>query len=75
MKVRRNPNRIAKVAKDVRDMARETLHRSAADAERERRDLAGDTMTTGEKVKSAASEVQQRAQANVDRAKRKVRDA
>ena len=75
MKARENANPIVKAAKDVRDMTRETLHRSAADAERANRELVGDTMTTKEKVGSAASEVKHRTQAEVDKVKRTVRDA
>jgi hypothetical protein len=75
MKKRKNSNPVTKAAKDVRDAARETLHRSAADAERSNRELAGDTMTTQEKVTSVASEAKHRAQAEVDKGKRKVRDA
>lgn len=66
---------VKKTVKDVRDATREVLHRSTADAERSRRELAGDSMTTGAKVTSGVNEAKHRVQAEVDRTKRKVRDA
>ena len=65
---------VKKAVDDVRDATHETLHRSSAEAERARREVAGDEMTTGEKVKSVANEAKNRAQAEIDEAKRKVRD-
>ncbi|MBV8374766.1 MAG: hypothetical protein JO302_04590 [Candidatus Eremiobacteraeota bacterium] len=74
MKTRKPTDPITKAAKDVRDATREALHRSAADAEHSKRDLAGDAMTTEEKVTSIASEGKERVQAAVDKGKRKARD-
>ena len=74
MKTPKKDNPITKTVKDVRDATRETLHRSAADAERSNRELAGDMMTTKEKVTSVASEGKHRVQAEIDKGKRKVRD-
>lgn len=59
---------------DVRDRTNEALHHSKAEAEHARRDLSGDEMSTGEKIKSGANEVANRAQAEMDKAKRQVRD-
>ncbi|MBV9103066.1 MAG: hypothetical protein JO060_05705 [Candidatus Eremiobacteraeota bacterium] len=59
---------------DVRDTVKEAGHRSNADAERDKRTLAGDAMTPGEKVGSALEEGKERTLAEVDRAKRDVRD-
>jgi hypothetical protein len=68
---------IKKTVKDgidnARDSVKEGLHRSAADAERARRELDGDKMTAGEKLKSVAGEVKERTQAEIDKAKREVR--
>ena len=58
---------------DVRDRADETIHRSAADAEKTRREVAGENMTPSEKLVSGATEVQHRTQAELDRAKRALR--
>ena len=71
-------NEVKKAVKDsvddVIDKTRETGHRSSADAERIRRDLAGDQMTTREKVTSTANETKERVAAGIDHAKHEVRD-
>ena len=59
---------------DTKDALREAGHRSAADGEKARRDALGNEMTPGEKMVSTAKEIKDRAQAEVDEAKRKVRD-
>ena len=64
-----------KAAKDLKDVSREIQHRTKANIEHARRDIAGKEMTTGEKVKSYLHEDAERTKADVDRAKRKVRDA
>jgi vacuolar-type H+-ATPase subunit E/Vma4 len=68
---------IKKTVKDTidnaRDTANEVRHRSTADAEHARRDLAGHEMTLGEKATSVANEVKNRTQAEIDKAKREVR--
>jgi hypothetical protein len=64
------------VAKDLKntvnsitDSVREATHTSTAEAERTRRDLAGDTMTTDEKAGSLANEAKNRIQGGIDHAK------
>ena len=59
---------------DARDTMNEAGHRSKADLERDRRDVDGDVMTPGERVGSALEEGKERTLAEVDRAKRDVRD-
>ena len=59
---------------DAKDATNETLHRSAADAERTRREVEGESMTPGEKVASGASEAKHRVEAEIDKTKRNVRD-
>ncbi len=59
---------------DVRDRVHENEHRSAAEAERGRRDLLGDEMNPGEKAGSIADEAKHRAEAEVDAIKREIRD-
>jgi hypothetical protein len=57
----------------VKDSFSEAGHKSAADAEHVRRDVAGDTMTTGEKVGSVANEGKNNIQAGIDHAKVEAR--
>jgi hypothetical protein len=59
---------------DTKDAIDEAAHRTAADAEKARRDTAGDMMTPGEKAGSVIRETTDRVKADVDEAKRKVRD-
>ncbi len=59
---------------DTKDALHEAGHRTAADAEKARRDALGGEMTPGEKVDSVAHEITDRAKAKVDEAKRKLRD-
>jgi hypothetical protein len=57
----------------VKDSVSEAGHKSAAEAERQRRDLAGDAMTTGEKIGSVANEAKNNVQAGIDHAKVEAR--
>jgi len=57
----------------VKDSVSEATHKSTAEAERTRRDVAGDTMTPGEKVASAANEAKNSVQAGIDHAKVEAR--
>jgi hypothetical protein len=59
---------------DTKDAFHEAGHRTAAEAEKTRRDALGNEMTPGEKVDSIAHEIKDRTQAKVDEAKRKLRD-
>ena len=65
---------IKRTTDDVKDTIHEGAHRTAADAERARREGFGDEMTGGEKVKSVLDEAKHRTQAEIDAAKRNVRD-
>ncbi len=65
---------VKKGVQDVRDSAGAAMHHSAAEAERERRETEGDTMTPGEKMASGADEAKERIKEGVDNAKRSVRD-
>jgi ElaB/YqjD/DUF883 family membrane-anchored ribosome-binding protein len=65
---------IKHVADDAKDSLHETGHRTVAEGEKARRELLGDEMTTREKVGSAVNEAKNRTQAEIDAAKRKVRD-
>jgi hypothetical protein len=67
-------NAIKHAVDDTKDAVHEAGHRTAADAEKMRRDALGDEMTPAEKIGSGANEIKERAQAKVDEAKRKLRD-
>lgn len=66
---------VQRAVDDVRDAVNEAGHRTAAEAEQTKRDVAGDQMTPGERVASGLNEGRHRVQAEVDRTKRNVRDA
>jgi hypothetical protein len=59
---------------DIKDSVHEAQHRSAADLEKAKRDELGDELTPSEKVGSALNEAKNRTQAEIDAAKRKIRD-
>lgn len=66
---------IKKTVKDVGDAIKEGVHRGSADAEHQTRTEYGDVMTPGEKAGSIAREVSEETKAEIDKTKRKVRDA
>ena len=68
-------NEIKKTVKDVGDAIKEGVHRGNADAEHETREAFGDVMTPGEKTESVVREGSENVKAEVDRAKRNIRDA
>ena len=59
---------------DTKDAVHEAGHRAAADGEKARRETLGSEMTPSEKLGSAANLVKNRTQAEIDEAKRKLRD-
>ena len=65
---------IDKTAKDVRDSVDELGHRTNANLEQTKRDVAGDAMTPGEKAKSMTNQAKNQVQADLDRAKRDIRN-
>ena len=56
---------------EARDSINETRHRSAAEAEKAKRET--EDLTSSDKLKSLTKEAQERAQAEIDAAKRKAR--
>jgi hypothetical protein len=58
----------------AKDAASEAAHRGAAESEAASRDLAGDHMTLGEKVGSVGNQIKHETEANIDAAKRAIRD-
>jgi hypothetical protein len=65
---------LKKAVENTKDAAHELEHRTKAGFEHAKRDIAGDTMTTGEKVKSFVDEDVEKTKADIDEAKRKLRD-
>lgn len=57
----------------VKDAVSEASHKSTAEAERTRREVAGDAMTTSEKIGSVANEATNNVQAGIDHAKGEAR--
>lgn len=68
-------NEVKKTVNNIRDAVKEGVHRGNADIERENREEYGDVMTPGEKAGSMGREVTENVKADVDRAKRKVRES
>jgi hypothetical protein len=66
---------VDKLTDNVKDTVNEAGHRSDARAEQAKRDVAGDTMTPGEKVGSAVNQAKNNLQADVDATKRDVRNS
>ncbi len=65
---------VDKTIDNVKDAAHEIKHRAVADAERTKRDLDGDDMTTSEKIGSVVNQKKNEAQATIDKAKRDLRN-
>lgn len=65
---------LKKGIENVKDAVSEAGHRSAAEGEQAKRDLHGDEMTTSEKVTSAINQAKEGTQAEIDAAKRNVRN-
>jgi hypothetical protein len=59
---------------NIKDTVSEAGHRSAADGEQAKRDVAGDSMTPGQKVGSVINQGAETVKADVDAAKRDVRN-
>ena len=57
----------------IKDTLSESGHKSTAEAERTRREVAGDTLTPGEAIASVANEAKNEVQASVDHAKVEAR--
>lgn len=66
--------KIDNLGKDVQDGADEAKHRFKAGMEHGKRDAAGPEMTTTEKMDSGLKEAGHKTAAEIDKAKRKVRD-
>jgi hypothetical protein len=63
-----------KTIDDVKDAVHEGGHRSEAQAEQAKRDVAGDDMTASEKAASMANQAKNTVQADYDKTKRDLRD-
>ncbi|MBD5633160.1 MAG: hypothetical protein IAI49_01675 [Candidatus Eremiobacteraeota bacterium] len=60
---------------NVKDAFSEAGHRSAAEGEQAKRDVAGDQMTVGENVGSIANQAKNTIAADVDSAKQELRNS
>lgn len=71
-------NKVVDKAKDaaenVKDAVSEATHRSAAEAEQKKRDVAGDQMTPGEQAGSMLNQAKNTVQGDVDATKRDIRN-
>ncbi len=65
---------LKKGAHNVKDTVSEAGHRSAADAEQTKRDVAGDQMTAGEHVGSMVRQGTETVKGDIDAGKREVRN-
>ncbi len=64
----------SKAVENVKDAVSETGHRSSAEAEQTKRDVAGDDMTLGDKAGSMVNQAKNSTQADMDSAKRETRE-
>ena len=63
-----------KAVDNAKDAASKAGHRSAAEGEQTKRDVAGDAMSPGEKLGSMANQAKNAVQGDVDAAKRDARN-
>jgi thioesterase domain-containing protein len=68
-------DKIDTIKSDAADLAGEAKHRVQAGAEKAKRGLEGDAMPLGERIASHVKEAGHDVAADLDRAKRDVRDA
>jgi hypothetical protein len=64
-----------KVVDNVKDAASEAGHKSAAEGEQAKRDVAGDDMTTSEKAGSMFNQAKNDVQGDADSAKQDIRNS
>jgi hypothetical protein len=68
-------DKISKAVDDAADTIKEGIHRTTAEGERAKRATVGEAMTPGEKIESVANEAVSDVKADIDHAKRNVRDS
>ncbi len=66
---------IENVGKDIKDSVNEAGHRTAAEGEQTKRDVAGDDMTAGEKAGSMFNQAKESVKADTSAGKRETRDS
>lgn len=64
---------VNKLVNNTKDAVHETQHRSAAEGEHAKREVAGDDLTLGQKANSVVKETTNDVQAEADKAKRESR--
>lgn len=67
-------DRVNETAENIKDAASEVVHRVAAEAEQQKRNVSGDFMTTDDKASSMINQAKQTAQGDVDAMKREARN-
>jgi hypothetical protein len=65
---------LRKTIDNVKDAFGEAAHKANADTEQTERDLSGDALTPGEKVRSVANQAKEETLAGIDHAKREIRN-
>lgn len=66
---------INKIVDNVKDTANEASHKSAAEGEQAKRDVAGDQMSVGENLGSMANQAKEELQGETAATKRDVRNS
>jgi phage-related protein len=66
-------DKVKETVDNVKDAASESTHRAAANADQQKRDVAGDAMTVSEKAGSVIDQVKNTVQGDIDAAKRDSR--
>jgi predicted hydrolase (HD superfamily) len=67
-------DKLKDAAENVKDAVSEGIHRATAQVEQQKRGVAGDEMTTGEKASSMIKQEKQTVQADIDAMKRDDRN-
>ena len=67
-------DKLKDAVENVKDAVSEGIHRATAQVEQQKREVAGDEMTTGEKASSMIKQEKQTVQADIDAMKRDDRN-
>ena len=65
---------VSNAVDNAKDAASEAGHRTEAQTEQAKRDVAGDSMSVGDKTKSVLNQTKEETLANVDTAKQDIRN-
>jgi hypothetical protein len=67
-------DKLVQTFEDAKDSVNEALHRSEANAEQAKRDVAGEEMTPAEHASSMMNQAKNNVQADIDKTKRDLRN-